>query len=206
MGFRDMNDKPVIELITKVGTQSAPDSGWIFYMWPTKKELLPRWKSAYIRRVVGPDNQTYLVGAGAYNIKPERSFIQERVRMAADLLQTSGKEFAFARFRSRASPFAFLEAYIFVLDMQGRTVFDPAYPTLKGRNVSDFRDVVGAPVVGKLLDKLQHADEVWVQYLWRRPAASRPSRKSLYARKVEVGNETLIVGTDSFLATPIWMR
>ena len=28
----------------------------------------------------------------------------------------------------------------------------------------------------------------------------------MYARKVEVGGETLLVGSDFNLATPIWMR
>jgi hypothetical protein len=28
----------------------------------------------------------------------------------------------------------------------------------------------------------------------------------MYARKVRVGDETLLVGSDFYLATPIWMR
>ena len=33
-----------------------------------------------------------------------------------------------------------------------------------------------------------------------------PSRKLVYARKVKLGDETLIVGSDFFLPTPIWMK
>ena len=37
-------------------------------------------------------------------------------------------------------------------------------------------------------------------------AAPTPSRKLIYVRKVKVGEEVFIVGSDFFLATPIWLR
>ena len=158
------------------------------------------------RKAIGPGNKIYLVGSGVYNIKTERSFVEERVRIAADLLRAKGKDVAFREFRNRASPFVFLDTYIFVLDMQGRAIVDPAYPTLNGRDLSGFEDAVGVPTMQEMLRKLGRSDEAWVQYLWPKPGASLPSRKLLYARKVTVGGETFIVGSDFFLATPIWMR
>ena len=205
--LRDMDGKPVVQFVTAIGRKPERNaSGWIFYLWPDKVQLTPLWKSAYIRKVIGPGNKTYLVGSGVYNIKTERWFVEERVRMAVDLLQTKGKDIAFQEFRNRASPFVFLDTYIFVLDMQGRTIVDPAYPTLKGRDLSGFHDAVGIPAVQEMLRKLQRGDEAWVQYLWPRPGASLPSRKLMYVRKVKIGEETLIVGSDFFLATPIWMK
>jgi hypothetical protein len=56
------------------------------------------------------------------------------------------------------------------------------------------------------LKKLESADDAWVQYLWPKPGASAPSRKLIYVRKVKVGGEVFIVGSDFFLATPIWLR
>jgi signal transduction histidine kinase len=207
MGLRDMDGKPVVQFVTEIGHKPERNaSGWIFYLWPDKVQLTPLWKSAYIRKVFGPGNKTYLVGSGVYNIKTERLFVQERVRMAADLLQTKGKDIAFQEFRNRASPFVFLDTYIFVLDKQGHTIVDPAYPTLKGSDLSGFQDAVGVPAVQEMLRKLQRGDEAWVQYLWPRPGASLPSRKLIYARKVTIGTETLIVGSDFFLPTPIWMK
>lgn len=207
MSLRDMDGKPVIRFITDIGRRTEKDaSGWVFYLWPDKTQLMPLWKSAYIRKVVAPGNKTYLVGSGIYNIKTEKSFVEERVRMASALLQVKGKDTAFQEFRSRASPFVFLDTYIFVLDMQGRTVVDPAYPTLTGRDLSAFHDAVGGASIQEMLRKLQHGNEAWVEYLWPRPGASLPSRKLIYARKVRIGNDTFIVGSDLYLATPIWMR
>ncbi len=45
-----------------------------------------------------------------------------------------------------------------------------------------------------------------MQYLWPKPGSSVTSRKLVYVRKISVGGETLIVGSDFFLATPIWMK
>ena len=40
----------------------------------------------------------------------------------------------------------------------------------------------------------------------RSRAARLTSRKLIYVRKVAVDGETLVVGSDFFLATPIWMK
>ena len=38
------------------------------------------------------------------------------------------------------------------------------------------------------------------------PGKALPSRKFLYVRKVQVGGETFLVGSDFFPATPLWMK
>jgi hypothetical protein len=155
---------------------------------------------------VAPNGQTYVVGSGSYNIKVEKPFVEERVRMAADLLQSTGKAEAFKQFQDPGTPFAFLDSFIFVLDAQGHTLVDPAFPTMAGRDLAEFKDAVGFPAIRELLKKLEQADEAWVQYLWPKPGSSVTSRKLIYARKIDVAGETLVVGSDFFLATPIWMK
>ncbi len=205
--LRDMNGKPVIQMIADVAKKPERDaSGWVFYLWEYKTQLIPLWKSSYIRKAVAPDGKTYLVGSGLYNLKTERAFVHDRVALACDKLQAEGKDAAFKEFRDPASPFVFLGAYIFVLDQAGRTLVDPSFPNGAGRDLSAFRDAVGMPAVSDLLEKLKHADEAWTQYLWAKPGSPVPTRKLLYARKVVVGGETFIVGSDFYLATPIWMH
>ena len=81
-----------------------------------------------------------------------------------------------------------------------------AFPTMAGRDLSEFRDAVGFFAIREVLKKLTQADQAWVQYLWPKPGSSVTSRKLVYVRKVSVGGETLVVGSDFFLATPIWMK
>jgi hypothetical protein len=110
LDFRDMHGKPVIRYITDIGRQPEPDAhGWVFYLWPDKDGLMPKWKSAYVRKVVAPDGNLYLIGSGIYDFKMERVFVQRNVQRAAEMLVKEGKESAFRAFRDLASPFNFLD-------------------------------------------------------------------------------------------------
>lgn len=207
ISLRDIDGKPIIEEMTAIGQRPEADaSGWVFYHWQDRTQLTPIWKASYVRKAVAPDGKIYLVGSGLYDIKVERTFIEERVKLAAGLLARDGKEEAFARFADAASPFTFLGTYVFVLDATGKTLVDPAFPNRAGRDMADFRDAVGIAPIKLLLEKLAQSDEAWVQFLWPKPGEVMPSRKLLYARKVVVNGETLIVGSDFFIATPIWMK
>jgi signal transduction histidine kinase len=207
MALRDINGKPIIRLITDVGRKPEKNAhGWVFYLWQNQTQLTPSWKSTYVRKVVGSNGQTSVIGSGSFTIQVEKLFVEERVRLAADLVKSAGKDAAFKQFQDPATPFVFLDSYVFVLDEHGRTLVDPAFPTMAGRDLSEFKDAVGFRPIKEVLKKLAHADEAWVQYLWPKPGSSVTSRKPIYTRKLSVGGETLIVGSDFFLATPIWMK
>ena len=205
--LRDMNGKPMVKLVAQVGKRPENDaSDWVFYLWPDKTQLIPQWKSAYVRKVVTPSGKTYVIGSGVYDIKMEKAFVEERVRMACDLIETRGKEEAFQQLRDPGSPFVFLGTFVFVLDMNGHAIVDPAFPTQSGRDLSQFEDAVGRRPVQEMLEKLRNHHDAWVQYLWPKPGLSLPSRKLVYVRKARAADETFIVGSDFFLATPIWMK
>lgn len=207
LGLRDADGKPVVRLITEIAKQPARDaSAWVFYLWEDQTQLIPLWKSSYIRKAVTPDGRTYLIGSGRYNMKIERVWVEDRVRQACAHLLARGKTEAFKEFMEASSPFAFLGTYVFVLDPQGRTLVDPAFPTMAGRDLSHFRDAVGMPVIQELLHKLSGHEEAWVQYLWPKAGSQLPTRKLIYARRVTLNGETFIIGSDFFLATPIWMK
>jgi signal transduction histidine kinase len=148
----------------------------------------------------------YFVGSGSHKLKVEKFFVRDRVEAAARLVQERGRDAAFKDLKDCASPYYFLGNFIFVLDANGRSLVDPAYPTLEGRDMSHFRDAIGRAVIQEVLQKLRHSDEAWVQYLWPKPGERLPSRKLMYVRKVHVNGEVLLVGSDFYLATPIWMR
>ena len=205
--LRDIDGKEVVAQIIEIGAKPGTDaSGWVFYRWQDQRQLTPVWKSSYVRKAIAPDGKAYLVGSGLYSPKIERAFVEDRVNQAAELLASQGKDKAFAAFHDPSSRFIFLDTYVFVLDMQGNTIVDPAFPTLAGRNMKDFSDAVGARPVQQLISRLATADSAWVQFLWPRPGEVMPSRRLIYARKVVLNGETFIVGADLFLATPIWMK
>ena len=207
ISLRDPLGKPVIQSIVDVGRRPEPNaSDWIFYMWEERPDFHPEWKSSYIRKAVAPDGKIYLVGSGSSRIKVEKVFAEREVDAAASLIQQKGTEATFSELMDPGSRFNYLGTFVFVLDDKGRALVDPSYPTLQGRDMLAFRDAVGRPVVQELLQKLQSSDSAWVQFLWPKPGERLPSRKLIYARKVQVGGQTLVVGSDFFLATPIWMK
>lgn len=207
LSFRDALGKPVVEFFVEVGRRPEPDaSDWIFYLFEERTDFLPQWKSSYVRKAVAPDGKVYLVGSGSSRIKMEKVFVRDHVDAAARLLRERGRDAAFRDLKAPGSRFYFLGTFVFVLDGRGRSLVDPVYPTMEGRDMLGFRDAIGRLVVQELLHKLETADVAWLQFLWPKPGEMLPSRKLIYVRKVNVGGETLFVGSDFYLATPIWMR
>ena len=207
ISFRDGLGKPVVQFFTEIGRRPARDaSDWVFYLFAEQNEFLPQWKGAYVRKAVTPDGRVCLVGSGSSRTKVEKVFVRDQVDAAAELLRAHGREAAFHELKDPSSRFHFLGTFVFVLDARGRSLVDPAYPTLQGRDMTGFRDAVGRPIVQELLRRLETTDRTWLQFLWPKPGEMLHSRKLMYVRKVEVGGETLLVGSDLYLATPIWMR
>jgi signal transduction histidine kinase len=202
--MRDIGGRAVIRNITDVARRPEPDaSGWVFYLWEDHARLSPSWKAAFIRKVVTPDGKVYALGSGTFSPKIERIFVRQNVDRAVRLLSRDGRA-AFERLHD--PDFALLDTYVFVMDARGQLLVDPVFPTLEPRDMWGFTDAVGTRVIQDVLRRLAREDEVWMTFLMPQPGSSLPSRRALYARKVKLDNETLFVGSDCFLATPIWMK
>ena len=143
-----------------------------------------------------------------YAYRDTRSLVA-LVEEAASLLERKGEQ-AFKDFGQKDSKWLNEDSYFFVYALDGTCLFNPITPELIGQNVMALRDINGKPIIRLITDvgrkPEKNADEAWVQYLWPKPGSSVTSRKLIYTRKLSVGGETLIVGSDFFLATPIWMK
>ncbi|MCG6946247.1 MAG: cache domain-containing protein [Deltaproteobacteria bacterium] len=202
--LQDINGKPVIRLIIDKVTRHDKPSGWVHYMWIRPEEIFPMWKSSYVLKTRAPSGKEYVIGSGLYNMKVEKEFIIEMVDDAVELIKREGKA-AFDKFRDKSSEFVFLGNYIFVVHLDGTAVVDPAFPSLEGRNLLNFKDAVGRYVVREMLEKLT-GDSTWISYMWPKAGEVRPSRRLAYIRKVKLGPETFIVGSGFSPARPIWMK
>jgi len=205
--LQDINGKPVIRLIINKVTRHDRPSGWVHYMWIRPEEIFPMWKSSYVLKTRAPSGKDYVVGSGVYNMKVEKQFIVEMVDDAVELIKLEGKA-AFDKFRDKSSEFVFLGNFIFVVHMDGTAVVDPAFPSLEGRKLIDFKDAVGRYVVREMLEKVKKitGNSTWISYMWPKPGEVRPSRRLAYLRKVILGPETFIVVSGFSPARPIWMK
>jgi len=210
--MKDLDGKTVIKDLIFTATQDETPYGWLHYLWMEPGDIFPVKKSSYVVKATAPDGKVYVVGSGIYNMREERAFIEETVDAAVDLINKDGVK-AFQEIQKRSSKFVYGNTYVFVLTDDGKLVVDPAFPSdeyatgiKKGRNLFDFKDAVGKYVVREIIEKLKSDDSVWVMYMWPRIGENKPSKKVVYARKVRIRDRVYIVGSDIFLANPIWMK
>jgi hypothetical protein len=206
--FEDIEGRPVVARMMEIGQRPEPDaSGWVFYLWEGPWHTRPQWKGSYVRKAIAPDGRIFLVGSGLYNVKIERPFIEAGVDKAAQLIQTLGREAAFAELRHIACPCHVLDAYIRVTDEEGNVLVDPLFPNLeKTRNVSELVDLGGKKVFQEIRAALQRRDTAWTSVTAPKAGSGLPEKRLIYTRKVSDGNETFYVSSAYVPASPIWLK
>ena len=205
INVRDFRGRPYHRWIVNIAKNQRRPYGWVHYLSPPPQGLYPMWKSSYVVGVRGPDGKRYAIGSGRYNMRPEKRFIEDLVNRAVELIDRKGTN-AFPILRDEAEQYNLLGSYIYVLTPEGRLAVDPAYPSGTQRNVLDYRDAVGNQYIRDLIERLNKCETARVMYLWPKAGEETLSKKLIFARRVEVGNETYIVGSDLFLSTPIWLH
>ena len=172
--------------------------GWIHYMYPEPGDIFPTWKSSFVKRVTFPSGKQYLIGCGIYNMDMDRSFIEDVVNRAADLVAERGKE-AFAALRNKTGPFVFMDTYVFVDNREGVELVNSAQPSLEGKNLINEKDLKEQYIVRNYISAALKNDFAWVDYYWYRPGNNTPAHKYSFVRKVQFGGETYIVGAGFYM-------
>lgn len=200
LDLKDINGKPIIRGLLAAATAIPGKSeGWFHYQWPVPGELLPRWKSSFVQLVTAPSGNPYVVGSGVYNDRMERAFVIDLVERAVQALEKRGRD-AFALFRDPTGPFIVKDGYIFVMDLDGVELLNPAFPNLEGRNLLDLKDSQGKEPIREMLTLVRTSGLGWVDYLWPKPGESVSTRKSAYVHRAQMGRETVLVGCGVYLA------
>jgi signal transduction histidine kinase len=101
--------------------------------------------------------------------------------------------------RDRTGPFVFMDTYVFVDNLNGIELVNPAQPSMEGKNLIDVKDVKGKPVVREYIDAALKKGSAWVEYYWYKPGENTPGLKHTYVKKVKYGKETYIVGAGLYL-------
>ncbi len=200
VGLEDINGKPIIRGLIGAAT-AFPDKpeGWYHYQWPVPGELLPRWKSSYVRLVRAPSGKNYVVGSGMYNDRMERAFVVDAVTNAVEHIEQRGRA-AFPLIRDPKGPFVAKDAYIFVIDLKGVALVNPAFPNLEGNNLLDVTDTHGKYLIREMLQVVQTRGSGWVDYMWPKPGESISTQKSTYVSSAKLGEQSVLVGCGVYLA------
>jgi len=197
--LKDINGKPIIRgLIGAVTTVAGKREGWYHYQWPVPGGLLPRWKSTYVELVTTPAGTDYIVGSGIYNDRMERAFVVDAVADAVGHLEKYG-EAAFPLFYDPTGSFIAKDAYVFVFDMNGIEMVNPAFRNLEGRDLLDVQDTEGKHLVREMLEVVQARGAGWVEYMWPKPGESISTQKSAYVSRAKMGTKWVLVGCGVYL-------
>lgn len=199
LDLKDINGKPIVRGLIGAATVPGKRGGWYHYQWPVPGGILPRWKSTYVQLAVRPSGARYIVGSGMYNDRMERTFVVDAVTAAVAEIETNA-EAAYSLFHDPTSPFMAKDAYIFVMDMDGVELVNPAFPNLEGRSLLDLKDTAGKQLIREMLTVVQTRGSGWVDYMWPKPGESVSTQKSAYVSQANAGDKRVLVGCGVYLA------
>lgn len=126
---------------------------------------------------------------------PRAQEIQTLVDNAAALVESQGKDAAFAEFRKRDSAWWHGETYLFAYDMQLNVLLNPAFPQREGTNPSGQKDANGKAFHDEFAHVVKTAGAGWVDYRFPRPGQTEVSQKWSYVKGVRAdGALVMIIG------------
>ncbi len=196
-GAKDVRGRPYGRMFLDVAAGPSAE-GWVHYVYPEPGSLFPTWKSSYLMKVRSPKGDVHVIGAGSYNMKMDKAFVQDVVDRAAALVERRGRD-AFAELRDKAGPFVFMDTYVFVDSTDGVELVNPAHPSLEGANLIDVKDVNGKGLVRDYIEAARKDGSAWVEYHWYKPGDNSVARKVSYVRLVRSGRDAYVVGSGIYL-------
>lgn len=132
--------------------------------------------------------------AASYDYSDTREVV-DLVQDAARMLETQGTA-AFAEFAKTGSRWRHDTSYIYVFTAGGDCLFNSGQPGLVGKNLADYRDVGGRPVVQELMNIAAspdpHADG-WVFFLFQEGNVLTPVWKIAYNAKTTLPDGRVVV-------------
>lgn len=126
------------------------------------------------------------VEAAEYGSRDEAKVMSEK---AAAFFTANGKDKAFAAINDGTDGFKDRDLYVFAYDDAGTCVAHGANKGLIGKNLIDFKDVDGKPLIREIVATKTTA---WVDFKWQNPQTKAIEQKHAYV--VRAGNLTFGVG------------
>ena len=105
------------------------------------------------------------------------------VNTAAELIDKNGKA-AFTEFRKKDSEWFHDATYLYVYDLKGNVLLNPAFPMREGTNVTGQKDAKGKLFHNEIIKTAETTGSGWVDYMFPKPGQTEPSQKWAYVKKV----------------------
>ena len=210
-----VNGKPYIAITHGVGADKD-EAGWFRLMRDTSEEKFHHAASL----AKAPGGKTYAIVAATDNLYLQKLFIKEMVKAACLFMRAQGEE-AFNRFSRKGTIFEFKDTYVYVMDTEGRILFDPGLPQYVGKTVAEvgyfkrsaglnFMSALQAYLEGDMpstsgeawdawMRVLRKEGKVWGIYLAPLPGEEKLSVKASYCRLITAMGKEYVVGSGIYL-------
>jgi len=107
------------------------------------------------------------------------------VKKATALVKQVGKEKAIAEFNDPKGSFVDRDLYIFVIDMDGKTLANGANQKVVGKNMIEMKDADGNLFIKHFIEIAQAKGSGWSDYKWVDPVTKTIQQKTTYVEKVD---------------------
>ncbi len=122
-----------------------------------------------------------------------------KCREAVQLFKEKGNDAAIAQINKKDGGFVWKDAYLFVVDFQGKTVAHALFPKHVGENLYQLKNKDGRLVIQEFIQTAKTKGEGWHEYLWPKPEEMKKpveqrvsSKKATYVLRVP-GQELLVI-------------
>jgi len=174
-----------------------------------------------------PGGRTLAITAANQNLKMEEHFLVSLVNAACEVIRNNGEK-GFPILGDEDSDFRFKDTYVYVLDTDGKILFDPGHENFEDKNVRDFpvmyhgfkfpafadnpKDVLALAIASEFPktpeDFMKMAQDVllkngyaWVAYSVGKPGMTKLSHKICYEKVVPgPDGKEYVVGSGVYVA------
>lgn len=109
------------------------------------------------------------------------------VKKGIAYLKANGPEKSYAAFNDPQGQFVDRDLYLFVFDMNGKTLAHGANKKLLDKNLIALKDADGKAFIKEFIDVANTKGNGWIDYKWPHPQTKAIENKSTYIEKLDDG-------------------
>ncbi len=106
------------------------------------------------------------------------------VDKAVNMFKEQGSESTLKAINDPKGPFVKGDLYVFAVSMGNVMLGHPHEHSIRRMSVSNIQDATGNPLFQRLKEVAEKDGSGWVEYMWGKPGADKPSRKRTFVKKV----------------------
>lgn len=108
-----------------------------------------------------------------------------KCKEAAAMVAEKGLTETLTVIQDKNGPFVWKDTYVFCIDIEKKcNIAHPIKPKLIGKNLMHVKDVNGKMFFAEFINVAKAKGDGWVEYMWPKPGAKKPSSKLTYVYKI----------------------